>query len=230
MTPEYDVIPEATYRYMLYEFDPLRGMTIGEYSYYTDIKRVERRLASIGYYHAPVMGTWSDELSSAILRFQGDNGISEAGVGMKTQSALFSEVCDPGIDTSKGYKLYVDTTENYVSVLGWANGGYTREVHHFICSCGKKDTPTIKGKFKLKERRGEWYKISSNGWVQYAYRFVGGYYFHSVLFAKKGDTKVRQNSDVLLGQNASHGCIRLSVEDCKWIYENCDIGTEVEIV
>ena len=30
------------------------------------------------------------------------------------------------------------------------------------------------------------------------------------------------------GEMASMGCIRLTVEDAKWIYENCEAGTVVE--
>ena len=30
-----------------------------------------------------------------------------------------------------------------------------------------------------------------------------------------------------LGQTASHGCIRLSVGDAKWIYDNCALGTKL---
>ena len=32
-----------------------------------------------------------------------------------------------------------------------------------------------------------------------------------------------------LGRRASHGCIRLTVEDAKWIYDNCPAGTTVII-
>ena len=32
-----------------------------------------------------------------------------------------------------------------------------------------------------------------------------------------------------LGQTASHGCIRLSVGDAKWIYDNCALGTKVTV-
>lgn len=32
-----------------------------------------------------------------------------------------------------------------------------------------------------------------------------------------------------LGKRASHGCIRLMVDDAKWIYDNCGKGTEVVI-
>ena len=33
-----------------------------------------------------------------------------------------------------------------------------------------------------------------------------------------------------LGTAASAGCVRLTVEDSKWIYDNCELGTPVEVV
>ena len=32
-----------------------------------------------------------------------------------------------------------------------------------------------------------------------------------------------------LGRKASHGCIRLKIDDAKWIYDNCPYGTTVVI-
>ena len=32
-----------------------------------------------------------------------------------------------------------------------------------------------------------------------------------------------------LGTMASHGCVRMTAGDCKWIYDNCKVGTKVEI-
>ena len=32
-----------------------------------------------------------------------------------------------------------------------------------------------------------------------------------------------------LGSPASHGCVRLTVRDAKWIYDNCGLGTKVTI-
>ena len=33
----------------------------------------------------------------------------------------------------------------------------------------------------------------------------------------------------MLGQPASHGCVRLCVRDAKWIYDNCSLGMSVTI-
>ena len=32
-----------------------------------------------------------------------------------------------------------------------------------------------------------------------------------------------------LGSKASHGCVRLSVEDAKWIYNHCPAGTTITV-
>ena len=67
-----------------------------------------------------------------------------------------------------------------------------------------------------------------NCYAKYAYRIVGGILFHSVLYnsSKQGPT----NSSVrALGRKASHGCVRLAVDDAKWIYDNCPEGTTVVI-
>ena len=50
--------------------------------------------------------------------------------------------------------------------------------------------------------------------------------FHSVLYNQKGGP-VTQSSVNNLGSKASHGCVRLSVEDAKWLYQNCPKGTKV---
>lgn len=229
----YDYIDDVSadvYTKMLYHFSPVTA-PISYQSLSDDIRRLKTRLYTVGYYKGNIDGVWSDDLFSALSCFQYDNNIFETDCGSQTQNLLFSERAEVHIDLSKGYKIYVNTKESYVSVFGWVNGGFNKEVQHFICSCGADKSPTIKGNFTLEERRGEWYQISHDpvGWVQYAYRFVGHYYFHSVLFSKKGSTKPTAHSQEDLGTNVSAGCVRLSVEDCKWIYENCEVGTPVLI-
>ena len=57
---------------------------------------------------------------------------------------------------------------------------------------------------------------------------MGGVLFHSVLYSakKKGPTNSSVNA---LGRKASHGCVRLAVDDAQWICENCPEGTTVVI-
>jgi len=66
-------------------------------------------------------------------------------------------------------------------------------------------------------------------WAQYWFRINGPYLFHSVLYNKADSGTLIGGSLAKLGSRASHGCVRLKVEDAKWIYSNCGAGTNVVI-
>lgn len=48
-------------------------------------------------------------------------------------------------------------------------------------------------------------------------------------YSAQDPSRLAYNSYNRLGQTASHGCVRLNVEDAKWIYDNCPVGTKVTI-
>ncbi|MCD8365775.1 MAG: L,D-transpeptidase family protein, partial [Clostridiales bacterium] len=60
----------------------------------------------------------------------------------------------------------------------------------------------------------------------YYTQFYGNYLFHSVLYYPGSMTRVK---DGRLGMNLSHGCVRLSMTNAKWIYDNIPIGTKVYV-
>lgn len=64
---------------------------------------------------------------------------------------------------------------------------------------------------------------------QYATRITGPYLFHSVPYFEKDKTTLEYDEFNKLGTTASAGCIRLTVRDVKWIYDNCPIGTTVRM-
>ena len=53
--------------------------------------------------------------------------------------------------------------------------------------------------------------------------------FHSVPYYKKSKSALCTEKYNKLGQQAFMGCVRLTVEDAKWIADNCPSGTTVEI-
>ena len=53
--------------------------------------------------------------------------------------------------------------------------------------------------------------------------------FHSVPYYSKDAGNLEWEQYNLLGQSASMGCVRLCVEDAKWIYDNCKRGTKVVV-
>ena len=97
----------------------------------------------------------------------------------------------------------------------------------FICSTGRDYTPTPKGTFALT------YKVPSFGQnkgycCKYAFGFIGTtYLYHSIIYDKTG-TYLLENKGVL-GQKASQGCIRFTVEHAKWFYDNMISGSTVYI-
>jgi hypothetical protein len=109
-----------------------------------------------------------------------------------------------------------------------------RLVRSMSCSTGllDGDNDTPLGDFIIDEngsKRGQWfysekYKEGAKYWVG----FIGGtYLFHSIPMDKNG--QVIEAEARKLGKPASHGCVRLSVEDARWFYSTIPSGTRLRI-
>lgn len=134
-------------------------------------------------------------------------------------SAAFAQGTPP-------YKITVNLTQNIVTVYGKdGNGGYTRPERAFTCSAGGY-TPT--GTFRTTDKY-TWRPLVGNVYGQYATRITGSILFHSVPYFKQDKSTLEYMEYNKLGTTASAGCIRLSVADAKWIYDNCPSGTTVEM-
>lgn len=122
------------------------------------------------------------------------------------------------------YMISVDTTLNRVAIYKGKKGNWKR-LHFWKCGTGKASTPSYKGDFTLK---GTTYRIDS-GKISYYYfkRYKKGLGFHSVTTKIYTRTLSRPLS-AQLGHNLSHGCIRLTMENAKWVSE-LPRGTHVRI-
>jgi hypothetical protein len=58
-------------------------------------------------------------------------------------------------------------------------------------------------------------------------RFSNDFLFHSVLFTRSG--QLIQSSVDMIGNKASHGCIRMPVEDIEWFYNTISEGSLLKI-
>jgi hypothetical protein len=97
-----------------------------------------------------------------------------------------------------------------------------------LCSVGTSGR-TKTGTFYTKAKY-RWKLLMGNVWGQYSTRIVDGILFHSVYYyGEKNPATLATNEYNKLGTTASHGCVRLSVKDAKWIYDNCAVGTAVTI-
>lgn len=127
----------------------------------------------------------------------------------------------------KPYLIKVNKLANCVTVYTQdENGDYTVPFKAMVCSCGGSNTP--EGTFKTSVRY-RWRALVHGVHGQYATRIVGSILFHSVPYTSQNVDRLQTEEFNKLGETASAGCVRLTVADAKWIYDNCPIGTTVVI-
>jgi hypothetical protein len=127
----------------------------------------------------------------------------------------------------------VDVANQVTSVYGRdEKGEYTVPVRQMLCSTGMKATPSDVGDWVLNGRHATWcvFPKWGNSYARYWTRINSSIAFHSVIYNSVSLTDMKASSYRKLGQRASHGCIRLTVNDAKWIYDNIGAGTVVSIV
>jgi len=123
---------------------------------------------------------------------------------------------------SADFRIEVDLPRQRLIVF------YSDEVlKEFICSGGTPGDDTPLGEFTTIEKiEYSWidrYNVGAYYWV----RFFGNYLIHSVPFDENGEMIVEEFEK--LGQPASHGCIRLRIDEAKWLYETLPLGVKVLI-
>lgn len=123
------------------------------------------------------------------------------------------------------YMIKVNKQKNTVTVYRHKKKGKYKPYKAFVCSSGKA-TPV--GTFSLGGKY-RWHALVGPSYGQYCTRIYGSFLFHSVWYyqPKKNTQSYAQFNR--LGTTASHGCIRLTVADSKWIYDHCPSGTKVVI-
>ena len=130
-------------------------------------------------------------------------------------------------DSKCPYELHVNKQANVVTVyVQDENGDYTIPYTAFVCSCGGSATP--EGTFHISNKY-EWRALIHNMFGQYACRIHNRILFHSVPYSSESKDALIAEEYNKLGETASAGCVRLSVADAKWIYDNCPSGTTVVI-
>lgn len=121
--------------------------------------------------------------------------------------------------SSTGYLLLVNRSTHKVGIFqGWQ--GNWRCIQYWDCSDGAPGTPTVEGTFRVGSKG--YYFDSGSARCYWYTQFYGNYLFHSVLYYKNGTLM-----DGRLGMALSHGCVRLNINNAKWIYDNIPVGSTV---
>ena len=125
--------------------------------------------------------------------------------------------------------IRVNKPNNYAVVYAMdKDNHYTIPYKAFVCSVGKFDENTPTGVFKISDRY-VWRNMVDGSYAQYAMRIHGHIMLHSVPYTSMSKDSLEYWEYNKLGKAASLGCIRFTVADIKWIYDNCPEGTGVII-
>jgi len=124
------------------------------------------------------------------------------------------------------YFIKVNYKANVVTIYTKdKDGKYTVPYKAMVCSVG---TYTPKSGIYKTSSKYRWGKLIHDVYGQYATRIVGSILFHSVPYSSNNAGALLYEEYDKLGTKASEGCVRLTVKDSKWIYDNCPSGTMVE--
>ena len=124
-----------------------------------------------------------------------------------------------------GYLILVNLSTQKTAVFKGSTNNWML-MREFTCSSGTSEHPTPTGEYKTTIH--DLY-FDSYGWrCWYATGFIGGLYlFHSSPYYQADEPK--SVADRTMGKPSSHGCIRLTLEDAKWMYDTLPLRTKVVI-
>lgn len=122
------------------------------------------------------------------------------------------------------YYIWVNTTIPKTYIFKGYNHHW-KLIKFMPCTVGKNSSPTIKGTFKV-GNKGKSFIVKNNPKLMCKYftQIHGNYLFHTVLLNRNGTI-----ANGTLGAKISHGCIRLSIKNAKYIYNNIPSGSTIYI-
>lgn len=153
-----------------------------------------------------------------------NSAVAEASSRALTTSISPSNINTLNIQSDTSYLINVNI-KNQKTYIYKGKADNWKLVKTYSCSTGITGEDTPSGSFSIKEK-GDWFfseKYNEGG--KYWSQITGDILFHSVPFDKDKTTVL----DYTMNKPSSHGCIRLSLDDAKWIYNNIPKGSKVII-
>jgi len=129
------------------------------------------------------------------------------------------------IDKKTTYNIDIDITNQKVKVC--KNDAILREISCSTGIIGDQETETPLGVFSVQDRGKGFFSDKYNQGGKYYIKFFANYLIHSVPVDKKGN--IIEEESIKLGSPVSHGCVRVSLEDAKWMYNTIPKGSTVFI-
>lgn len=141
-----------------------------------------------------------------------------------SRSSVEAFVNNRGTSSTTGYLIWIDTETKYTYVFTGSALNWTLQ-RAMLSTVGKPSTPTIKGTFTV-GAKGSSFTVDANpAWICKNYtQFLGDYLIHSVVYDRYGNLV-----DGRLGMELSLGCVRVSMDNATYIYNNVPRGTTVYV-
>ncbi|MCD3216067.1 murein L,D-transpeptidase [Clostridium botulinum C] len=215
-----------------------------------EVKALQQKLNKFGY-KINLDGIFGHSTEIAIYDFQKRNDLArDAIVGKSTLKKLDLEPTEKtmynpkanifsSVNSSNYFENFINkkNSNSITDYYIWVNTNTPKTYifkgynHHWKlirtlpCTVGKSSTPTIKGTFSI-GNKGESFIVRNNPKLMCKYftQINGDYLFHTILLNRNGSI-----ANGILGAKLSHGCIRLSINDAKFIYYNIPKKTTVYI-
>lgn len=124
-----------------------------------------------------------------------------------------------GYSSNTNWLILVDTSRCLTSIYTGSRGNWSLN-RRYVCSTGKASTPTVLGEYQV---YGKGYSFGHGYTCYYYTQFYGDYLFHSSPYYVNSN----QVMDPTMGVPSSAGCVRLEIQNAKWIYDNIPYGTKV---
>ena len=128
-------------------------------------------------------------------------------------------------ESDTDYLIWTDVYRQLTYVLQGQKGAW-HLVKSMKCSTGKNTSLTPTGVFQI-EYKMPYFGMDKGYRCKNALVIFKDYMYHSILFDVTG--KYIRSGQYQLGARVSHGCVRLSEEDSRWLYINIPEGTKVYI-
>jgi lipoprotein-anchoring transpeptidase ErfK/SrfK len=177
------------------------------------VKAVQRKLAELGFLaRSGVDGVFGAQSQGAVIAFQKWEGLVRDGSpGPITQRALADAKRPVPLTRGRGTRVEIALDRQ---VLLLVRRGRVARVVHASTGRGRFATPT--GEHAVFRKRRRAFSVPYKVWLPYASFFVGGIAIH-----QSGSVPVRP---------ASHGCVRVTRYDAKWLYRRTPLGTPVTVL
>jgi len=176
------------------------------------IRRVQERLWELGYLpKTAIDGLDGYRTQQAVTAFQAWQGLDRDGIAGPATKRALSGATRPKPRAGRPPKRIEVYRDRGVALL--VKGGRTKRAVHV--STGAAGTETPAGSFEVFRKELQSWSVPFSTWLPYASYFNQGIAFH-------------EYADVPPFP-ASHGCVRVSSPEAKFVYEFAAIGTAVRV-